>query len=74
MQQPVAQQFRGRVTQLTRGQGQVSEAGEQVRGHRDDLGPRDVDRPLPRRPAVQAQCLGLLDVVLDVDMARTWQR
>ena len=27
--------------------GQAPEAGEQVRGQGDDLGPRDVDRPVP---------------------------
>ncbi len=46
----------------------MSEAGQQVRGQGDDLGPRDVDRPLPRGPPVQAEVLGLFDVVLEVDM------
>ena len=31
VQQPVAQQFRGRVAELTFGQGQMAEAGQQVR-------------------------------------------
>jgi len=68
VQQSVAQQFRGCVAQLALGQGQMSAAGEQVRGQGDDLGPRDVDRPLPRGPPVQAEVLGLFDVVLEVDM------
>ncbi len=68
MQQSVAQQFRGGVAELTCGEGEVAQAGEQVRGQGDDLGPGHVDRPLLGGPPVQAQCLGLFDVVLDVDM------
>ena len=40
------------VDHLVFAEGEVAEAREQVRGQGDDLGPRHVDRPLPRRPAV----------------------
>ena len=51
------------------GESQVPEAGEQVRGQGDDLGQREVDRPVPRRPLTQPEGLGLLDVVFDMDVA-----
>jgi hypothetical protein len=56
------------LTQFTGGQGEVAEAGEQVRREGDDLGPGHVDRPVARWPPVQPGCLGLLDVVFDVHM------
>jgi hypothetical protein len=54
--------------QFTLGEGEVAVAGQQVRGQGDDLGPGHVNRPVPGGPAVQAQCLGLFDVVLHVDV------
>jgi hypothetical protein len=52
--------------QFTGRQGEVAEAGEQVRRDGDDLDPGHVDRPVARRPPVQPERLGLLDVVLHV--------
>jgi len=46
----------------------VAEAGEQVRGQADGLGPGHVDRPVPGGPPVAPEGLGLCDVVLDVDV------
>ena len=68
VKQPVAQQLRGCVAQFTGGLGQVPEAGEQgsVQGH--DPCPCHVDRPVLRWPQVQADGLGLFDVVLDVNV------
>src|SRR5206468_1148952 len=48
------------------GESEVADAGQQVRGQGDDLGPGDVDRPEPRRPPIQTEILGLLDVVIHV--------
>ena len=64
----VAQQFRGGVAQVACGEGEVAVAGQQVRGQGDDLGPGEVDRPEAGGPVVQAEVLGLFDVVLDVDV------
>ncbi len=64
--EPAAQQFQGGVAQLVCGEGELAEAGQQVRGQRDDLGPGEVDRPEPGGPVVQAEVLGLFDVVLHV--------
>src|SRR3954465_2587981 len=66
VEDPVAQQLGRRLAQAAGRQGEVAEAGQQVRRQRDDLGPGDVDCPEPRRPPGQAQVLGLLDAVLDV--------
>ena len=46
----------------------MAERGEQLSGEGDDLGPGNVDRPVARWPPVEAEVLGLLDVVLDVDV------
>lgn len=46
----------------------MAEAGQQVRGQGHNLGPGHGDRPITRRPPVQAEILGLLDVVLDMDL------
>src|SRR6185436_12834497 len=64
--EPVAQQFRGGVAQVACGEGELAVAGQQVRGQRDDLGPGDVDRPEAGGPVVEAEVLGLFDVVLHV--------
>src|SRR6185295_761080 len=64
--EPVAQQFRGGVAQVACGEGEVAVAGQQVRGQGDDLGPGEVDRPEAGGPVVEAEVLGLFDVVLHV--------
>jgi len=53
VQEPEPQQLGGRVPQFAGWQGEVAKGREEVRGHCDDLGRRDVDRPVPRRPPAQ---------------------
>ena len=63
------EQFRRRAAWFVRGESQVPETGEQVRSQGDDVGQREVDRPVPRRPLTQPEGAGLLDVVFGMDVA-----
>ena len=68
LEKPEPQALDRGFAQVTVGQAEVAERGEQAGGHGDHGDPGDVDLPASGGPPVEPDRFGALDVVLDMDV------